>query len=299
MITNANSSYNPDLYRALKGASNNLGIITRVQLPLVPAGQIWGGTYSLPYYRRQDITSYFEKFDNSATYDPYASLMYTAIYLNRTWANTLFLAYTKPDTINPKVFAPLFEMKPIGSSLRSTTHSNLTDELEIGGLSIRRSMVATFTHRNSAVFMDEWFKIFEAETPSMVDRIPSLVFTNNLQPWPRIITRQASKNGGNILGLDDDDDLTNVNLTVFWDDVEDDDVVNEMIQDLLGKGEKLAKDMGVWNRFVYLNYAEKWQNPLRGYGDRGLDLLKEASNKYDTEKTFQLAVKGGFKMDAA
>jgi len=53
----------------------------------------------------------------------------------------------------------------------------------------------------------------------------------------------------------------------------------------------------VWNPYLYLNYAEKWQNPIRGYGKDNKMILKKISKNYDTMRTFQETVTGGFKLD--
>ena len=42
-VVSANASSNPDLWKALKGGSGNLGIVTRFDLTTFPAQDIWGG----------------------------------------------------------------------------------------------------------------------------------------------------------------------------------------------------------------------------------------------------------------
>jgi len=60
---------------------------------------------------------------------------------------------------------------------------------------------------------------------------------------------------------------------------------------------KKAKEAGLWNRYLYLNYAEKWQRPIRGYGENNVRMLRRISRKYDPTRTFQEAVVGGFKIE--
>lgn len=40
---NAKAWQNPDLFVALKGGSNNFGIVTRFDLQIYPQGDFWGG----------------------------------------------------------------------------------------------------------------------------------------------------------------------------------------------------------------------------------------------------------------
>ena len=42
-LVNANARENPDLFTALKGGSNNFGIVTSFELSTFPQGKIWGG----------------------------------------------------------------------------------------------------------------------------------------------------------------------------------------------------------------------------------------------------------------
>ena len=39
-VTNANSTYNPDLFKALKGGSGNLGLVTRLDFAAFPGGDL-------------------------------------------------------------------------------------------------------------------------------------------------------------------------------------------------------------------------------------------------------------------
>ena len=41
-LVNANATQNIDLYKALKGGSNNFGIVTRLDMRLFPQGKFWG-----------------------------------------------------------------------------------------------------------------------------------------------------------------------------------------------------------------------------------------------------------------
>ena len=47
-IVNANASSHPDLYRALKGGGNKLGVVTRFDFRTFEQGTFWGGFLVLP-----------------------------------------------------------------------------------------------------------------------------------------------------------------------------------------------------------------------------------------------------------
>jgi len=296
--TNANSTYNQDLFRALKGASNNIAIITHITLPLVPGGLIWGGFYAVDMSNRPLVFSYFERLNNGPAYDPYVSLIETNVFTNGSWLLLLHMAYTKPGAVNPDVYAPLLTLPPLFSTIRSATHGNLTDEFEAGSPVNSRALLATMTFSNSASFMETFFQMANTTALLLAAHVPDMSFTLSYQPWPQTITSHGPANGGNALGIDAlDRDLTNIDLNMYWNRAENDDLIYTEIQKLLERGERKAKDVGVWNKYLYLNYADKWQKPIRGYGENNVRMLKEVSRKYDPKQTFQKAAIGGFKLD--
>lgn len=297
-IFNASLVNNPDLFRALKGASNNLGIITRVELPLVQGGLIWGGFYIVDIVNRPQVYSFLEKLNNSTSYDPYASIFVTNALSNGTWVILLSLVYTRPGAINPPVYAPLLAIPPILSTLREATHGDLTDELEAGSPVTSRALLATMTVLNSAAFMETFFQLGNATSIVLTSKVPNLTFTLSYQPWPQKITGHGPANGGNALGIDPfDGDLINIDLTLYWDDAAHDDFIYAETEKLFDAGANSAKKVGFFNEYVYLNYADKWQKPIQGYGEENVRMLKTISKKYDPAQTFQKAVVGGFKLD--
>jgi hypothetical protein len=84
---------------------------------------------------------------------------------------------------------------------------------------------------------------------------------------------------------------------LYWDNAADDDFIYVETEKLFGAGVKKSEEVGVWNRYLYLNYADKWQKPIRGYGENNVRMLRRISRKYDPTQTFQEAVIGGFKLN--
>lgn len=67
----------------------------------------------------------------------------------------------------------------------------------------------------------------------------------------------------------------------------------------ISKLEEFAKSVGADNPWIYLDYAYKTQDPLKGYGEESLQKLRDVSKKYDPEGVFQTMVPGGFKVSKA
>lgn len=95
--------------------------------------------------------------------------------------------------------------------------------------------------------------------------------------------------------------LTNIlnlvyQLYLAWQGADQDDLFN-------GKGRQAIKDIKAAsvanhtdNPFIYLNYADRSQEPLEGYGDASVAKIKAASAKYDPHGVFQTLMPGGFKI---
>lgn len=60
-----------------------------------------------------------------------------------------------------------------------------------------------------------------------------------------------------------------------------------------------AKARGLYNRFIYVNYAGPYQNVIPGYGEENLARLKKVAEKYDPRAVFQTLQPGGYKLEGA
>lgn len=74
-IVEANNKTNPDLFRVLKGGSNNFGVVTRFDMTTFPAGPIWDGNVM---YTRDDtdaLIAAFVDFTKNLTANPDAHVL--------------------------------------------------------------------------------------------------------------------------------------------------------------------------------------------------------------------------------
>ena len=84
-----------------------------------------------------------------------------------------------------------------------------------------------------------------------------------------------------------------------WLDAKDDALFREIGQTTIKEINKYATSIKKANEYIYLDYADQTQNPLRSYGAANLRKLREVAKKYDPGAVFQTLVPGGFKLDAA
>lgn len=81
-----------------------------------------------------------------------------------------------------------------------------------------------------------------------------------------------------------------------WSEAGDDELFINLGLKLTDGIQKFATEQGTAVDYLYLNYADKDQNPLAGYGADNVAFMKEVSGKYDPSGVFQTSLPGGFKI---
>jgi FAD/FMN-containing dehydrogenase len=108
-IVNANTDKNSDLLWALRGGSNNFGILTRIDMQTFEQGPFFGGyLYHLPDVWVEEVHE-FVKINDPVTYDEYA-------HLTLTWG---FSTVTGLVVANQLEYTKAVEDPPIFAKVRS------------------------------------------------------------------------------------------------------------------------------------------------------------------------------------
>lgn len=84
-VVNTNSDENPDLWKALRGGSNNLGVVTRFDLRALKRRRFWGGAvYYFPQSfpgQVESLVNELKKTNASSETHIMLSIGYTATYM--------------------------------------------------------------------------------------------------------------------------------------------------------------------------------------------------------------------------
>jgi hypothetical protein len=86
---------------------------------------------------------------------------------------------------------------------------------------------------------------------------------------------------------------------MVWDDATKDATLNKAASDFMNAAKAEAKKRGLYNGYIYMNYAGPYQNVVPSYGETNLAKLKAIATKYDPSAVFQKLQPGGFKLDGA
>ncbi|KAL6230855.1 hypothetical protein BDW75DRAFT_244443 [Aspergillus navahoensis] len=301
-IVNANNNSNVELFKALKGGSNNFGIVTRYDLKAVDNAHLWGGINVFDNSTTNQQIDALVRFIDNIENDPYASWIGLWQY-NSTTRKTLISSpwdYTKP-VAHPAAFDDFSRIPRMSTTNRFATLYDLTRELQqAAGY---RDVFLTSTYLNSAAVLYKTIDILnqkiEAAIPVAQGRDWSIMVI--IQPWPKIYWQRNQNNGGgNVLGLDRfDENMLQVLYDYSWDNAADDALFQRLCREAMAELDEYAKSIDKYNEYIYLNYADVTQNPLRGYGDDNVEFIRQVAERYDPDGVFQTQVPGGFKVSKA
>ncbi|KAL7941943.1 hypothetical protein V8C42DRAFT_164049 [Trichoderma barbatum] len=292
-VVYASASSHSDLWLALKGGSNNFGIVTRFDLATFPQAQMLGGIV-VYNYTQSVVEAHAKAFSNlmlPQNFDDAAMLSIILGYHNPggfSIADALF--YVEP-VVNPPVYEPFLALPTLKNTLALDTVAGIVDSFgKIIPSTLDRAveLVYSFKNANASVYL-ELIHIWERLVTPLAS-IEGLNIQFLIQP-------QAVTNGTNAMGLTaGQKDLVMVDMTIAYTNAADDDTVQTAIQNIVDQQKSYLSKQGLLTPFVYLNYADKSQDPIGSYGSAAKAKLRAASKKYDPKGLFQTANPGGHKL---
>jgi FAD/FMN-containing dehydrogenase len=142
-------------------------------------------------------------------------------------------------------------------------------------------LLATFNAYNNSV--------------ASIRNLTRVTWTVIIEPLPpQIYARGAAKNA---LGLDGKTQSLAVCLvSPSWTDPSQNEQIYALARDLIDTIENKAKKLGVYDPYIYLNYAAPWQDVIVGYGPASVSRLQKLKAEVDPNNVFQRLVPGGFKI---
>ena len=321
-LTNANAQENADLFKALKGGSGNLGLVTRFDCAAFKSGPLWGGIAS---YNFTEIKKFYQPivdFTDNIANNPYGSLIVTWTnsattgtttigniydYTGDATNETYFAETDLPDASNPlpAPFRPLaFDKvgKPFANTLRVDSLYNLVYELNSANNS--RNVYSAIIFKNDAKILAAVDGIIQDALRDYIDgkqKPPYVAAQTQYQPIPRIFTEHSIQRGGNVLGLDRVQDNSILLCLLFiWEDTSKDQELQDLLSATLSKITTYTKNVpGGYRDWQYVNYAYADQDPIGSYGEANIEYLKTISKKYDPQQVFQKLAPGGWKLGDA
>lgn len=129
-IVEANETQNRDLFRGLRGGSNNFGIVTRIDLKTFEQGRVWAGTIYSPLSTIDDQIKIFSNILAAENYDEYASFI-TGFGYSQARNLTVItndLVYTKEVVESPAIYKGFIDQPSIYNSSSLTNMTALSKQ---------------------------------------------------------------------------------------------------------------------------------------------------------------------------
>ena len=300
-------SSHPDLWKALRGGSNNYGVVTAITLKTFPQGAFWGGQTFHSIGTRKANFHALENLIASQPYDPYVHYINTVVITNMTqaWIIGNSLQYTKsqpPETF-PEVFKPFTDIQRIPifpggptNTLRVDNHTSFT--LEYASLSTykKRWLFATISFGNSAAMMEEFFQLANQTVQPFIS-LPGFQVSIAYQPLPTVMSeRRGAVDSLGPIQTEGNMFFIHWAMAVDGSEPHTDGPFRRAVQDLFAVAREKAKTLNVHRDYLALTYADGWQDPIGSRSPGTIDEMWKASRKYDPTGLFQKQVPGGFKL---
>ena len=287
---------NSDLFQALKGGSNNFGVVTRLDVVTFPQGQLWGGAI---FYNASVFPQLVRAFSDFALgpADDAAHTYIAAAYSNGTEIAASEVIRTDGKA-NPPSLAPLASIQPqVLNTLRKDSLANFTKEISSFNTPNTRMLWFTTSIRPDQQLLNDVHDIWSKALEHAKSIKGLLSFTLVYQIVTKNMLINSHAKGGNSLGLmPDDGPFIIVEVNSEHKDAADDATFIELDKSVLAEIDKLAARRNKSVRFRYLNYAYKDQHVIESYGTDSVKALQAVSKSYDPDGFFQQNVPGGFKL---
>jgi hypothetical protein len=165
---------------------------------------------------------------------------------------------------------------------------------------LTRSTFFTATFANDSRIVVKATELHERLVNDLKGHIPDGEFTTQclLQPLPRLYGKISARNGGNVMGVQNQrvDGLLFVAIVLLKTPAQQAFAyprIKAWVEELKAYASTIENGNLDW---IYLNYADGSQDPLRSYGARNVRKMRVAAAKYDPDAVFQELCVGGFKI---
>lgn len=303
-VVNANALENPDLWKALRGGGNNLGVVTRFDLRTFKQGPFWGGAvfYFPPSFPGQveALVNELKKPDASDETHIMLSIGYTAAYMQlggTLCMNQLY--HTGTTEASPAVLEPFATVSPQIDQINSMRVQTLTNAASEQAQQSENAIRCSYMNTTVKADIPTLLAAVDTYTAALepLKQCKGITCSFTLQPYSTSLLTKSASHGGNVLGLGPSDGpLVSILALTWWQDKADDEKITKAFRGVIETIDQDAESRGTSVPFKYLNYAWDFQDPINSYGTENKQALQEASRKYDPEGLFQKGVPGGFKL---
>ncbi|TID13242.1 FAD-binding domain-containing protein [Venturia nashicola] len=303
-IVQASLNSQPDLFWSLKGGGNNFGIVTSLVLEAFERPPMW---HTFEHSNEDDSTAMvFERMEK------YSSVMPLGVwYISTTleWhvpkqqyvVSQQILASESPhlpEKVHPEDEGVQSRDAPTmrTNSYRSTMVEMAQKMQAMNPKGLFNFFGSVTVKSNAKVFL-AFANIFREEV-DVIKAEPDLGINIVYNPLTRNALSQMKQNGGNALGVKEEDGpLTVVNINCRWSDESSEARMRQFMRNLIRRFSQSAKEMDMLHPYIFQNHAFEEQNVFAGSGDEKLSRLRYVRRLVDPDGVFQNLQPGYFKLE--
>ena len=293
-IVTASADSHPELYKALRGGGGNFGIVTSFTLNAYPHPGMWGGPVAWDIIHSDSVIAAFMKAGESAPEDPNAFFILALGKTGGHWHWGSWLSYC--DRVeSPVFFQDVLAIPSIYSAAKTQSHSEMSRIMARGyPHHVENSLWVSCTNIDEHMIC-YWGDVWIEEMDKIAD-VEGLKVQVAIQYITQNVIDRMTVNGGNALGLADKGPFLMFNAEPVWAKKEDNPRVLLTLQTIFDRTEAEAKQRGVYNPYIYLNYASQYQNAFEAFDEKTREFLENTSRIYDPDGLFQDLRGAGFKL---
>ncbi|KAF3812050.1 putative FAD-linked oxidoreductase [Colletotrichum gloeosporioides] len=301
-VVNANATENTDLWWALKGGSNNFGIVTRFDMntfPL-PNGVFHGPLSYSPSQGDAALGAFYDMQTGPLLEDPH--LMVTCMEMLIPAINLAIIDLIPfTDKLDftgdyPSAIKPLLDIEPVATNMSRMTltalaSQNITPEF-MGVYTARINRANINIKADKELYKEISALLFAHYESSKLEGHTIAMSWNPITPYT---IRESNRKGGNPGGWQDINQ-NSLNFRSNWDNPADDAAALRMDEEFMAKVTEMARQRDALMPNLWMNNAAQNVDVIRSYGEDNFQKLIAVSDKYDAEKTFQRLCPGGYKL---
>ncbi|KAH6676852.1 hypothetical protein F5X68DRAFT_157267 [Plectosphaerella plurivora] len=298
-IVKASPGENSDLFRVLKGGSNNFGVVTSFKMNAIKCDKVWGGMTFFPKTTIPAVQDALHEFTENVINDKESNLVVIFTHMPDFKDIVVATLYANVGGVGKApAYSKFAEIPEILNTVKMTSISEMAFEYNIP--SNYRDVWFTLCFKNDKRILAEASRLHDGLVEELKAFIPDGNFITQclFQPLPALLAKNSVAAGGNVMGMERQKDDGIMFLAVA--------MVKTVEQELFAYPRVKAWIQAVTDfaatieggnlDWKHLNYADKSQDVLAAYGADNVRMMKEAAAKFDPTQVFQKLVPGGFKI---
>ncbi|EWY81956.1 hypothetical protein FOYG_16161 [Fusarium oxysporum NRRL 32931] len=300
-IVHASPESNADLYKALRGGGANFGIVTEFTLSVYPYQGLWGGGIAYDWQQADDVIDAFIAYGNDYVGNRDSSVILAALIYEGQWLYHTDIEHLKPtEPDRDSVLGRFLQIPSLDITAGPASLSERTDSIASHTPRGIHNGYYTFCTKVDKRIIKFFFETWRAETDGIIKEPGidgSSLALADINFVPQNIIDAMSKNGGNALGRAGKEPFLVYLLEPNWSNPNNSQHIWKAMRATVVKTLSMAKELGKEDDYVYLNYANPFQDVFYGYGKDSKAFLTGVSRKYDPDGLFQFQRKAGWHLN--